>query len=247
LSLAKRSKQAGSHLEHPFLFIRARLSQTHRRATTASSLARTRSFPAMARDSVRRDSKPGSINPQTKSLAWRKRLATPRPKSSPSHTAIRCEHFCFAKIQFTRKAPLGGRQPAELNRQTFGPVPSPESNWLSSTKCRPCPNRQHAGPPSRFLIFRTIGKGLEHPWNKTLSLCGDFQQLPGVKAIESSGFMERAMGIESTSEVWESTNPFVGRSAAFMRPRCRRGSSEKARSRWQFRCIAAPRNQLFES
>src|SRR6267154_6129652 len=39
-------------------------------------------------------------------------------------------------------------------------------------------------------------------------------------------------------------NPFVGRSAAFMRPRRRRGSSEKARSRWQFRCIAAPRNQL---
>ena len=52
------------------------------------------------------------------------------------------------------------------------------------------------------------------------------------------------MGIESTSEVWESTKPFVGRSAAFMRPRRRRGSSEKARSRWQFRCIAAPRNQF---
>jgi len=43
---------------------------------------------------------------------------------------------------------------------------------------------------------------LEHPWNKTLSLWGDFQQLPGVEAIESSGFMERAMGIEPTSEAW---------------------------------------------
>jgi len=56
--------------------------------------------------------------------------------------------------------------------------------------------------------------------------------------------MERAMRIEPTSEVWESTKPFVGRSAAFMRPRRRRGSSEKARSRWQFRCIAAPRNHF---
>jgi len=51
------------------------------------------------------------------------------------------------------------------------------------------------------------------------------------------------MGIESTSEVWESTKPSVGRLAAFMRPRRRRGSSEKARSRWQFRDIAAARNQ----
>jgi hypothetical protein len=38
---------------------------------------------------------------------------------------------------------------------------------------------------------------LEHPWNKTLSLWGDFQQFPGVKVIELSGDMERAMGIES--------------------------------------------------
>jgi hypothetical protein len=32
--------------------------------------------------------------------------------------------------------------------------------------------------------------------NKTLSLRGDFQRLPGRKAIGSSGVMERAMGIE---------------------------------------------------
>jgi len=31
----------------------------------------------------------------------------------------------------------------------------------------------------------TIARALEHPWNKTLSLWGDFQQLPGGKAIES--------------------------------------------------------------
>jgi hypothetical protein len=49
---------------------------------------------------------------------------------------------------------------------------------------------------SRLQSLRTIGRVLEHPWNKTLSLRGDFQQLPGRKAIESSGVMERAMGIE---------------------------------------------------
>jgi hypothetical protein len=46
------------------------------------------------------------------------------------------------------------------------------------------------------ISLRTIARALEHPWNKTLSLWGDFQQLQGRKAIESSGFMERAMGIE---------------------------------------------------
>jgi len=34
------------------------------------------------------------------------------------------------------------------------------------------------------IPFRTVA--LEHPWNKTLSLWGDFQQFPGVRAIESS-------------------------------------------------------------
>ena len=58
---------------------------------------------------------------------------------------------------------------------------------------------------SRLESLRTIARALEHPWNKTLSLWGDFQQLPGVKAIESSGVMERAMGIEPTSEAWEAS------------------------------------------
>jgi hypothetical protein len=49
----------------------------------------------------------------------------------------------------------------------------------------------------------TIQRALEHPWNKTLSFSGVFQCLPEVKAIESSAFMERAMGIEPTSEAWE--------------------------------------------
>ena len=63
----------------------------------------------------------------------------------------------------------------------------------------------HVGLPSGSRIFRTIGKALEHPWNKTLSLWSDFQQLQGVKAIESSGVMERAMGIESAGypAIWK--------------------------------------------
>jgi hypothetical protein len=44
---------------------------------------------------------------------------------------------------------------------------------------------------------------LEHPWNKTLGSRGVFQCLPEIKAIESSAFLERAMGIEPTSEAWE--------------------------------------------
>ena len=49
----------------------------------------------------------------------------------------------------------------------------------------------------------TTGKALEHPWNKTLVFRGVFQCLPEVKAIESLAFLERAMGIEPTSEAWE--------------------------------------------
>jgi hypothetical protein len=47
--------------------------------------------------------------------------------------------------------------------------------------------------------FGTAPK-LEHPWNNTELFKGVFQCLPEVKAIESA-FMERAMGIEPTSEV----------------------------------------------
>src|ERR1700756_4052510 len=49
--------------------IRARLSQTRRRATTAWTLARGHSFPAMARDSARPVSKPGSLSPRQKRRA----------------------------------------------------------------------------------------------------------------------------------------------------------------------------------
>jgi hypothetical protein len=65
------------------------------------------------------------------------------------------------------------------------------------------PNPIELARPATSKIERkslgTIGRALEHPWNKTLSLLGDFQQLPGVEAIESTGVMERAMGIEQNT------------------------------------------------
>jgi len=45
-------------------------------------------------------------------------------------------------------------------------------------------------------LLGTIATVLEHPWNKTANFQGDFQQVTGGKAIESSRFLERAMGIE---------------------------------------------------
>jgi len=48
----------------------------------------------------------------------------------------------------------------------------------------------------RETLLGTDESILEQPSNKTLSLWGGFQQIPGRKAIESSGFMEPAMGIE---------------------------------------------------
>jgi hypothetical protein len=65
-------------------------------------------------------------------------------------------------------------------------------------------NKIGASTAYDFESLRTIARALEHVWNKTLSLWGDFQQLPGVEATESIGFMERAMGIEPTSAIWES-------------------------------------------
>jgi hypothetical protein len=49
----------------------------------------------------------------------------------------------------------------------------------------------------------TISAALEHLWSKTPPRRRDFRELTGIKAIESSGVMERAMGIEPTSEAWE--------------------------------------------
>jgi hypothetical protein len=50
---------------------------------------------------------------------------------------------------------------------------------------------------------------LEHRWNKTLSLWDDFQHLPGVEAIESTGVLERAMGIDPTPNAAKSLIPLI--------------------------------------
>jgi hypothetical protein len=51
---------------------------------------------------------------------------------------------------------------------------------------------------------RPIDGGGVHLASKTDHFQGCFQQLSHIKATESSRLMERAMGIESTSEAWES-------------------------------------------
>jgi hypothetical protein len=96
---------------------------------------------------------------------------------------------------------------------------------------------------SYLWLSHCHGSGHQDPVNSTGAPAWEADALHPLRC--PMVLRQRAIGIESTSEVWESTKPFVGRSAAFMRPRRRRGSSEKARSRWQFRCIAALCNQLF--
>ena len=44
-----------------------------------------------------------------------------------------------------------------------------------------------------------------HLPSKTRGLFGDFQAPSRVRVVQSSGFMERAMGIEPTSEAWEAS------------------------------------------
>ena len=96
----------------------------------------------------------------------------------------------------------------EVCSRVDGVIGSGESCILASRIARvQLPNPTELARPAASKTGRkTLGRidrALEHRWNKTLSLRGDFQQLPGRKAIESSGVMERAMGIEPTSEAWE--------------------------------------------
>jgi hypothetical protein len=53
---------------------------------------------------------------------------------------------------------------------------------------------------------RPIDGGGVHLASKIDHFWGCFQQLSRIKAIESSRLMERAMGIEPTSEAWEAWN-----------------------------------------
>jgi hypothetical protein len=58
--------------------------------------------------------------------------------------------------------------------------------------------RMVAGPRNRPIEIASV-----HLPSKTRNFFGDFQAPSRVRAVESSGFMERAMGIEPTSEAWE--------------------------------------------
>jgi hypothetical protein len=65
------------------------------------------------------------------------------------------------------------------------------------------------GPPDRTgwlfrLALRPIEIASVHLPSKTRSIFGDFQAPSRVRAIES--ILERAMGIEPTSEAWEALN-----------------------------------------
>ena len=57
-----------------------------------------------------------------------------------------------------------------------------------------------------FRQRRPIVHASVHLASKTGHFHGYFQRLSRIKAIESSRFMERAMGIEPTSEAWEVLN-----------------------------------------
>ena len=81
--------------------------------------------------------------------------------------------------------------------------PTLEFDFITSFVTTTPKSADYLSLPKWETTLRTNESILEHPWKKTLNLWGDFQQLPGVEAIESTGFMERAMGIEPTSEAWE--------------------------------------------
>jgi hypothetical protein len=58
-------------------------------------------------------------------------------------------------------------------------------------------------PSPLFVRERPSGLDGVQLASKNDHFLGYFQRLSRIKAIESSGFMERAMGIEPTSETWE--------------------------------------------
>jgi hypothetical protein len=55
-------------------------------------------------------------------------------------------------------------------------------------------------------FFRPIGRTSVQLPSTISGFYGIFESLSRVRVAESSGFMERAMGIEPTSEAWEASN-----------------------------------------
>ena len=66
------------------------------------------------------------------------------------------------------------------------------------TKCVPSVQQNKA-------IESTVQSSTVQLPSKTSRFLVQFRELSRVRATESSGFMERAMGIEPTSEAWEAS------------------------------------------
>src|ERR1700692_531466 len=94
-----------------------------------------------------------------------------------------------------------GRRPVHA-----GLIPAPSRSHLNS-EIRLWQHRACRSPGSNWPTFRLAFRPIEiasvHLPSKTRNLLRDFQAPSRVRVVESSGFMERAMGIEPTSEAWE--------------------------------------------
>src|SRR5215831_593962 len=76
-------------------------------------------------------------------------------------------------------------------------MPVPRIELAQVAPSRPLP------PVSTVGTLGPIHFSWDHPGTKTSSFMALFSRLGSVRATESSEFMERAMGIEPTSEAWE--------------------------------------------
>jgi hypothetical protein len=120
-----------------------------------------------------------------------------------------------------------GREPPKVNGQTFGSMPgSYQRRHAASGRLNVNTRVVRFGPRNRTGALidpshpkwrrplqeskrppsqRPIGRLGVHLASKTHHFVGCFQRLSRVRAIESSRLMERAMGIEPTSEAWEAS------------------------------------------
>jgi hypothetical protein len=98
--------------------------------------------------------------------------------------------------------------PGEIDRFRF--KSGPRHVWLHHKRT---PVAEKSGQGSErelrriFSVYswRPIQSGSVQPASKTGCFKRVFQKLSRVRSTEPSGFMERAMGIEPTSEAWEAS------------------------------------------
>ncbi len=107
---------------------------------------------------------------------------------------------------------LGGQVNKEISLWQYRACRAPESNWLNSL----LKVARRAKVETRTRVqLRLVSTGdtlgpihfnWDHPGTKPPTFMVSFGGLSNVRATESSGFMERAMGIEPTSGAWEVMN-----------------------------------------